>query len=72
MAASRNFTWDLGILRRVTTLANAPRNKVTTILGFNTGWVKGDDNNSYAQINPADILATNGVIHVIGKVLLPK
>ncbi len=72
VAASRNFTWDLGILRRVTTLANAPRNKVTTILGFNTGWVKGDDNNSYAQINPADILATNGVIHVIGKVLLPK
>ncbi len=72
VAASRNFTWDLGILRRVTTLANAPRNKVTTILGFNTGWVKGDDNNSYAQINPADFLATNGVIHVIGKVLLPK
>lgn len=72
VVASRNFTWDLGILRRVTTLANAPRNKVTTILGFNTGWVKGDDNNSYAQINPADILATNGVIHVIGKVLLPK
>ena len=70
--ASRNFAWDLGILKRTTTLANAPRNKVTTILGFNTGWVKGDDNNSYAQINPADILATNGVIHVIGKVLLPK
>lgn len=69
---SRNFTWDLGILKRTATLANAPRNKVTTILGFNTGWVKGDDNNSYAQINPADILATNGVIHVIGKVLLPK
>ena len=72
VAASRNFTWDLGILRRVTTLANAPRNKVTTILGFNTGWVKGDDNNSYAQINSADILATNGVIHVLSKVLLPN
>ena len=72
VVASRNFAWDLGILKRTTTLANAPRNKVTTILGFNTGWVKGDDNNSYAQINPADILATNGVIHVIGKVLLPK
>ncbi|MEO6489782.1 MAG: fasciclin domain-containing protein [Ferruginibacter sp.] len=69
---SRNFTWDLGILTRVTTLADAPKNKVTTILGYNTGWVKGDDNNSFARINPADILATNGVIHVIGKVLLPK
>mgnify|MGYP001373249099 FL=1 len=72
VVASRNFAWDLGILKKTTTLANAPNNKVTTILGFNTGWVKGDNNNSYAQINPADILATNGVIHVIGKVLLPK
>ncbi|MEO6671024.1 MAG: fasciclin domain-containing protein [Ferruginibacter sp.] len=70
--ASRNFTWDLGILSRKTTLADAPKNKITTILGYNTGWVKGDNNNSYAQVNPGDILATNGVIHVIGKVLLPK
>ncbi len=69
---NRYFTWDLGILSRVSTLANAPKNKLTTILGYNTGWVKGDDNNNFAQINPADILATNGVIHVIGKVLLPK
>lgn len=69
---SRNFTWDLGILSRKTTLADAPKNKITTILGYNTGWVKGDNNNSYAQVNPGDILATNGVIHVIGKVLLPK
>ena len=72
VVANRSFTWDLGILKRVTTLADAPKNKVTTILGYNTGWVKGDNNNSFAQINPADILATNGVIHVIGKVLLPK
>lgn len=70
--ANRYFTWDLGILSRVSTLADAPKNKLTTILGYNTGWVKGDANNNFAQINPADILATNGVIHVIGKVLLPK
>lgn len=70
--ANRSFTWDLGILNRATTLADAPKNKLTTILGYNTGWVKGDKNNSYAQINPGDILATNGVIQVIGKVLLPK
>ncbi|CAN5899509.1 hypothetical protein BH11BAC4_BH11BAC4_09530 [soil metagenome] len=70
--ANRSFAWDLGILSRITTLADAPKNKVTTILGYNTGWVKGDNNNNFAQINPADILATNGVIHVIGKVLLPK
>ena len=72
VVGSRNFAWDLGILKRVTTLADAPKNKVTTILGYNTGWVRGDNNSSFAQVNPADILATNGVIHVIGKVLLPK
>lgn len=72
VVGSRYFTWDLGILKRITTLANAPYNKVTTILGYNNGWVKGDDNNNFAKINPADILATNGVIQVIDKVLLPE
>lgn len=71
VVASRNFTWDLGILKRTATLANAPGNKITTILGYNTGWVKGDDNNSFSKIFPGDILATNGVIQVIDKVLLP-
>jgi len=71
VVSSRNFTWDLGILRRITTLADGSDNKITTILGFNTGWVKGNDNNSFASANPADILATNGVIHVINKVLIP-
>jgi uncharacterized surface protein with fasciclin (FAS1) repeats len=69
---SRNFAWDLGIFRRVTTLAAAPRNKVTTILGYNSGWVRGDANNMYSKITPADVLATNGVIQVIDKVLLPQ
>jgi uncharacterized surface protein with fasciclin (FAS1) repeats len=72
VVASRNFAWDLGIFRRIETLATAPKNKVTTILGYNNGSVKGDDNNMYAQITPADILATNGVVNVIDKVLLPK
>lgn len=67
----RYFTWDLGILARPVTLAAAPKNKLTTILGYNTGYVKGNANSSYSQIKPADILATNGVIHVIGQVLLP-
>ena len=69
---SRYFTWDLGILAKPATLANAPNNKLTTILGYNTGWVKGGANPYYTQIKPGDILATNGVIHVIGHVLLPK
>jgi uncharacterized surface protein with fasciclin (FAS1) repeats len=69
---SRYFTWDLGILAKPATLANAPNNKLSTILGYNTGWVKGGANPYYTQIKPGDILATNGVIHVIGNVLLPK
>lgn len=71
VVSSRNFAWDLGILRQITTLADGPNNKVTTILGFNTGFVKGNENNNFATAHPADILATNGVIHVINKVLLP-
>ncbi len=69
---SRYFTWDLGILAKPTTLANASNNKLTTILGYNTGWIKGGANPYYTPIKPADILATNGVIHVISQVLLPK
>jgi uncharacterized surface protein with fasciclin (FAS1) repeats len=69
---SRYFAWDLGIFKRVTTLAAAPKNKVTTILGYNSGWVKGDANSMYSRITPADVLATNGVIQVIDKVLLPQ
>jgi uncharacterized surface protein with fasciclin (FAS1) repeats len=72
VTGSRYFNWDLGILSRVATIANAPNNKVTTILGYNTGWVKGDANKNFSRTNPGDILATNGVIHVIGDVLLPK
>lgn len=72
VTSSRFFSWDLGILARVTTLADAPNNKVTTILGCNRGYVKGDDNNRFSRITPADILATNGVVHVIDRVLLPR
>ena len=72
VVGSRNFTWDLGIFRSITTIAAAPNNKLTTILGYNSGFVKGDKNFSYAFIMPADILATNGVIQAINKVLLPK
>ncbi len=71
VVASRNFAWDLGILRSITTLANTPNNRVTTILGYNIGFVKGNTNNNFATANPADILATNGVIQVVNKVLLP-
>jgi len=72
VTGSRYFSWDLGILQRVSTIASAPNNKVTTILGCNIGYVKGDANNKFSKITPADILATNGVIQVIDRVLLPR
>lgn len=72
VTGSRYFSWDLGILQRVGTLAAEPNNKITTILGCNIGYVKGDGNNRFSRITPADILATNGVIHVIDRVLLPR
>jgi len=71
VTGSRYFDWDLGLLSRIETLASAPSNKLTTILGFNTGWVKGKGNNNFSQTNPGDILATNGVIQVVGDVLIP-
>ncbi len=49
---SRYFNWDLGILAKVTTLANAPGNRLTTILGYNTGWVKGDAKKQFQQNQP--------------------
>lgn len=72
VTASRYFAWDLGILNKVTTLASGPNNKLTTLLGFNNGWVKGNKNRSFSAIAPVDLLATNGVIQVIGDVLLPE
>jgi uncharacterized surface protein with fasciclin (FAS1) repeats len=72
VVGSRYFAWDFGILNRITTLADAPNNKVTTILGYNNGFVKGDNNPTFSFANPADILTTNGVVHVIDRVLLPK
>jgi uncharacterized surface protein with fasciclin (FAS1) repeats len=71
VTGSRYFAWDLGILSKIETLADAPSKKVTTILGYNTGWVKGKGNANFSSINPADVLTTNGVVHVIGDVLLP-
>ncbi len=71
VTGSRYFNWDLGILSKIETLASPASNKLTTILGFNTGWVKGKGNNNFSQINPGDILATNGVIQVVGDVLIP-
>jgi transforming growth factor-beta-induced protein len=69
--ASRYFTIDLGFFNSIATLADPPANKIKGIFGFNSGYVKGASNDSYARIDPGNILATNGIVHVINKVLLP-
>ena len=71
VTGSRYFAWDLGIFNQITTLAAAPNNKLTGLLGINSAYVKGKQNPSFSRANPSNILATNGVVHVIDQVLLP-
>jgi uncharacterized surface protein with fasciclin (FAS1) repeats len=68
---SRYFGWDLGIFSKITMLSAGPKNKVTGIIGWPTGWVKGNRNRFFSYIRPGDVFATNGVVHVIGDVLQP-
>ncbi len=71
VTASRSFTWDLGFFNRFATLADGPKNKLVGILGADAGAVKGNSNRSFSLIRPVNLLATNGVVHVIDQVLLP-
>lgn len=71
VTGSRYFAWDLGIFRSISTLANQPNNTLTGVLGFDGGYVKGISNPSFSRIHPANILALNGVVQVIDRVLLP-
>lgn len=71
VTGSRYFAWDLGILQPIQTLADAPENTLIGILGKNRGHIKGNQNTSFATMNPVNILAINGVVHVIDEVLLP-
>ncbi len=68
---SRYFAWDFGIFNQIKTIAAEPNNKLTGVLGFNSGWIKGRTNTSFAKATPVNILATNGVIQVVDQVLLP-
>lgn len=68
---SRYFGWDLGIFNRITMLSAAPNNKLVSVIGWPVGWVKGNKNRGFSYINPGDIFATNGVVHVVGDVLQP-
>jgi uncharacterized surface protein with fasciclin (FAS1) repeats len=71
VVGSRNFAWDLGVLTPIETLASAPNNKVNGVLGLDMGYVKGKSNTKFSTAKPANILTTNGVVHVIDEVLLP-
>jgi uncharacterized surface protein with fasciclin (FAS1) repeats len=71
VTGSRYFAWDFGIFNSISTIAAPPSNTLTGILGFNSGWIKGKSNATFSKANPVNILATNGVVHVIDQVLLP-
>lgn len=70
--SSRNFALDLGVDRSFTTLANAPSNTLRIIGGIDNGQIRGLGNRTPVRITSTNILATNGVIHVIDTVLLPN
>ena len=69
-AAARVFSTDLTNNQTVTTAAAAPNN---TVIITTTGGakVKGRTNATPSGITAVDILATNGVVHLIDQVLLP-
>ncbi len=69
--ASRYFSLDLGVADPITTLAQAPNNQILGIRAINKAYVRGNMNTSYATGFPANVLATNGVVHVMDQVLLP-
>ena len=70
VAGSRYFSPDFGVPSlEVATLADAPSNKIFT--ATNPLRVKGNSNVAAADIVRSDIFSTNGVIHVINKVLRP-
>lgn len=69
ISESRYFAWDLGHYKAIATMAPAPKNSITGIMGLNKGWVRGNRNAFFAKITPANIFTCNGVMHVIDQVL---
>ncbi|MBX9783726.1 MAG: fasciclin domain-containing protein [Chitinophagaceae bacterium] len=71
VSGSRYFAWDFGIFNSIPTLAAPSSNTLRGILGFDNGWIKGKSNATFSKAQPVNILATNGVVHVMDQVLLP-
>lgn len=71
IASARVFSPDLKDGGKATTAADAASNVVTFGVKNKTVTVKGKSNSTSSVINPANLLATNGVVHVIDQVLLP-
>jgi uncharacterized surface protein with fasciclin (FAS1) repeats len=66
--AGRVFSSDLVNAAQAATVNGG---KVIVSLSANSAAVKGNSNPSASNIAAANIMATNGVIHVIDQVLLP-
>jgi uncharacterized surface protein with fasciclin (FAS1) repeats len=71
VVAGNFFAYDLGQNSMIATLAEGPNNKLIGKQGFDAGRVKGNSNADFIETSAANILANNGVIHVIPTVLLP-
>jgi uncharacterized surface protein with fasciclin (FAS1) repeats len=62
VVSARVLSKDLKFYQRVATLQDS---KVTIVKWFGNVWV------NFSKVTTADVLATNGVIHVIDRVLIP-
>lgn len=71
VVAGNFFAHDLGQNSMITTLASGPNNKLMGKQGFDQAKVKGNGNSDFIETSTANIIANNGVIHVIPTVLLP-
>gem|GEM_PF-7121430 len=67
---ARVFSTDLTDGLIVGTVLGADAKLTFGVKGANLT-VKGNGNNKPSSIRPANLLATNGVVHVIDQVLLP-
>ena len=62
----------LGFFSRIGTIAEGSNNRLTGILGLNGGYIRGNQNNSFARIQPANILASNGLSRSSIKYCCPR
>jgi uncharacterized surface protein with fasciclin (FAS1) repeats len=71
VTGSRWFAWDFGSNTIIATLADGTKNTIRTSSGNPFGFARGNANPLSSKIAIGNILATNGTIQAIDRVLLP-